>query len=73
MTPHPIAALLRKIRTDAGLSLDQAAKRTGMASAVIGSYERGDRRASLEQVDRVLGPYGYRLTVEPIAERGGAT
>lgn len=62
-TPHPLAVGLRKLRTERGWSLREAARQSGTPDVVIGSYERGDRVPSIERLDALLGVYGCRLAI----------
>lgn len=65
-TPHPVYALLRKLRRAKGLSLQQFEEQHGIAAVVVGSWERGDRKPSIDRVDEVLRIYGYELRAVPI-------
>jgi transcriptional regulator with XRE-family HTH domain len=64
--PHWIGPYLRGLRNKAGLSLDQFRQETGMPTAVIGSYERCERRITVARADDVLRFYGRQLTVVPL-------
>jgi transcriptional regulator with XRE-family HTH domain len=68
--PHPICARMRELRHAAGLTLNQIARKHDIPAVVVGSYERGDRQPNLNQADRVLRMFGYRLTIEPAAPGG---
>lgn len=63
--PHPICKQIRELRRAAGLSLTEAANRTGVPAIVLGSYERGDRKPPLTKVDEILAGYGYVLAAVP--------
>jgi len=64
--PHPLCALLRQLRTAAGLSLAQVEQEYGISAVVLGAYERGDRIPPLPKLERVLTCFGYRLDAVPI-------
>lgn len=64
--PHRLLAEARELREAARLSISKAAQLAGMPGSVLGSHERGDRRASLEQMDRTLAVYDRRLAIVPI-------
>ena len=63
--PDPIWVTFKERRTAAGHSLDAVAARTGIPASVIGSYERGQRRPSLNKARLVLATEGLTLTVVP--------
>lgn len=64
---HPVVAQLRELRKAAGLSLQQMERQHGIAAVVVGSYERGDRRPTVEAVQRLLDIYGHQLVAVPRA------
>lgn len=55
-TPHPFGQRFRALRRAKGLSLGrvEAATEGRWGSAVVGSYERDERHASLERADAYL-------------------
>lgn len=64
---HPIYVRLRQLRNARGWSLAQLERRhPDWNQIVVGSYERGDRRATVEVVDRLLQVYGCKLAVIPV-------
>ena len=65
----PIAVRMRAIRQSLGLTLDQAAAKTGIDAVVLGSWERGDRHPAVERIAYVLTVYGYHLAVVGPDER----
>ena len=71
-TMEEIGAHLRELRKAAGLSLPQAAARAGMATVVLGSYERADRRPGVDQLAKVYAAYGFELRPVPIGTPGEA-
>lgn len=64
-TMHPVIAKLRELRRAAGLSLQQVERSHGIKAVVIGSYERGDRRPTIDSLQQVLDIYGYQLVAVP--------
>lgn len=70
---HPVVAKLRDLRHAAGLTLEQVARVHGIPGVVLGSYERGDRRPSIDRVQEVLDIYGYDLIAVPKARPNGRT
>lgn len=64
--PHPICALLRRLRTEARLSLGQVQEQYGVSAVVLGSYERGDREPPIRKLDAMLRLFGYQLEAVPI-------
>lgn len=64
---HPVIAQLRDIRKAAGLSLQQLERQHGIKAVVAGSYERGDRRPSVDGLQVLLDVYGYQLVAVPRA------
>lgn len=53
--------LLRKARTEAGLTQEQLAERLGMGQAIVSNYERGERRLDLVELTQVLDGIGMPL------------
>ncbi len=49
---------LREQRKTSGLSLERAGALVRMPSAVLGSYERGDRAVTVENLHRIADAYG---------------
>jgi len=61
---HWIGPTLRELRQSMGLSLAQFEAKFGVSAVVFGSYERGDRRPSLEKADEILRTaFGKKLVV----------
>jgi len=61
---HWIGAKFRELRQAMGLSLSQFETKFGISAVVMGSYERGDRRPSLEKADELLRTaFGKKLIV----------
>ena len=63
----PICGVLLRLRALSGLSLRQVEDKSDgrWKAVVVGSYERGDRRPTVEQARALLGFYGYDLAVVP--------
>jgi predicted nucleotidyltransferase len=64
------ASLLRRARTEAGLSQSELARAAGVAQSVISAYENGRREPSLPQLERLVEATGHRLSVDVVD--GGA-
>lgn len=56
---------LRDLRQEAGYSLGGVQARTGFTAVSVGSYERCDRRPTVERADELLDFYGWQLCVVP--------
>ncbi|MER7278337.1 helix-turn-helix transcriptional regulator [Dactylosporangium sp. NPDC000244] len=65
-TADPLRTRLRELRTQHNLSLEGAARKSGLAAVVIGSYERGDRRPTPDALRKLLRVYGYKLAFVPV-------
>lgn len=66
MTTQPsIGQQIREMREQRGLSIAQLARQAGISQAALGSYERGDRRAPIHQLDKVLAVLDAQLAVVP--------
>lgn len=66
-TSSRIGEKLKEIRNLRGLSLKEVEARSKgrFKSVTVGSYERGDRRPTVPQVDELLAFYGYgRIKIE---------
>lgn len=71
---HPIALEMRRLRMqlpEASRSLSTREATTFIPAVVLGSYERGDRKVTLEQADKILAGYGKRLAVVDLNEPTG--
>lgn len=66
---------LRRLRHEKGLSLEEVARRIGMSFAALGAYERGERKPSMDRLERLarfydvsvdylLGRSEYRWSVD---------
>lgn len=54
---------MRGIRHRLGWSLQTAEQYTGLASVVVGSYERADRNPSLTNLRRWVEAFGHRIQI----------
>jgi transcriptional regulator with XRE-family HTH domain len=62
---HPVLVQLRQLRQATGLSLLKLEEKHGITAGVVGSWERGDRRPTVDALQRVLDVYGYDLVAVP--------
>ncbi len=53
--------LLRKARTDAGLTQEQLGERLGEPQSLISDYERGERRLDLIELNQICDAIGIGL------------
>lgn len=64
MTSNEVAGtLLRNARKRRGLTLDQLARRSGVAKSTLSLYENGRQQPSVAALDHLLGTLGVQLTV----------
>lgn len=62
-----IGEAVRRIRKEwLGISQSSYARMVGVSATTLGLLERDDGRATMETLQRVLKPLGYRLTIAPI-------
>ncbi len=59
------AALLERVRQQAGVSQEELASRAGTSRTTLSAYERGRKSPTLATVDRLLESVGFELTAEP--------
>jgi uncharacterized protein len=57
-------ALLRRIRTEAGMSQAELATRAGVTQSVISAYESGHRQPSVPALSRLVAAAGYELALD---------
>jgi transcriptional regulator with XRE-family HTH domain len=57
-------AVLRSVRTRAGLTQAELAARAGTSQATVSAYESGSKQPSLATFGRLLAAAGARLSVE---------
>lgn len=58
-----LSALLRRLRAQQGLTLQEASSRAEITIGYLSDLERGRTAPSLAALDRLLAIYGHRLTV----------
>jgi len=63
--PHPAYRRLRALRQERGWSIRRAASESGVSAARIGSYERGDRNATVDGVDEYAAAYQHHVELAP--------
>lgn len=56
----PFGAALRRLRTDRGYTIEEAAQRSGITANYLGDVERGQRNPTMKVVARILA--GLRVT-----------
>jgi transcriptional regulator with XRE-family HTH domain len=57
-----LAALLRQVRLDAGLTQLQLAEKIGQTQSYVSKYENGEQRLDLIELDAVCKAVGISLT-----------
>jgi transcriptional regulator with XRE-family HTH domain len=62
----PFGAVLRRLRTDLGLTIEEAAQRGGVTANYLGDVERGQRNPTMKVVARILA--GLRVSWGEFAE-----
>lgn len=62
MKKSALAALLRQIRLDAGLTQAQLASRIGQTQSYVSKYENGEQRLDLIELEAVCNAAGISLT-----------
>jgi DNA-binding XRE family transcriptional regulator len=60
---HPVVSTLRSERMALGLTLDQFARKVGYNRSIVGEWERGARRMSLDALQNVAQALGYDITL----------
>lgn len=68
----PAAMTLRRVRTRAGLSLRQLARRAGTSHSTLAAYESGRVTPGVETIDRIVRAAGFALDLEVSPRVGGA-
>lgn len=58
------AALLERVRQEAGLSQEELASRAGTSRPTLSAYEHGRKSPTLATVERLLDSAGFELTAE---------
>lgn len=64
---------LREFRKRAGLTLKQAAAKSGVSFSFISDIERGRTKPSFETLDLLMTTYGYGYSIALRPASGGAT
>ncbi|WP_165975224.1 helix-turn-helix domain-containing protein [Actinomadura rubrisoli] len=59
--PHPLVAELKSVREGAGLSVWEAARRAGLATAVVRDWESGRSEPTVVALEKYLAVFGRRL------------
>ncbi len=62
MKKRRLAALLRKIRTEASLTQAEVAARLGETQSYVSKYESGEQRLDLIEIEAVCEAVGIPLT-----------
>jgi transcriptional regulator with XRE-family HTH domain len=70
--PDSAAATLRRVRTRAGLSLRQLARRAGTSHSTLAAYEAGRVTPGVETIERIVRAAGFALDLEVSPRAGGA-
>lgn len=60
-----IATEIRRLRTAAGLSQTELARRAGTSQATLSAYESALKRPAVPTLERILAATGHRLAIEP--------
>ena len=63
VAPRGVMALMKLLRTDAGLSLTELAARAGMQKSSLSRLENEDRNPTVRTLERVAAALGKRLVV----------
>lgn len=66
--PSPVAALVRRARTDAGLTQAALAQATSIAQPNISDYESGKRSPTVRTLVTLVQACGFELTLRPVAD-----
>ena len=59
--PGTFGVLLRRLRTEAGLTQDELARRSGVGLRFVREVEQGKSTVRLDKVNQVLALFGYHL------------
>jgi transcriptional regulator with XRE-family HTH domain len=63
----PFGGVLRRLRQERGLTIEEAARRGGVTTNYLGDVERGQRNPTLRVVARILA--GLQVTWVEFAQR----
>lgn len=62
MKKQRLAALLREVRVEAGLTQAAVAKRIGQTQSYVSKYEQGEQRLDLLELQAVCNAVGIQIT-----------
>lgn len=71
MTPPNIGSVIRKVRLERGLSLDETARLTGVSKAMLGQIERGESSPTVSTLWKIST--GLRITFSALLDSGSGT
>ncbi len=60
-TPSGIAATLKELRSKAGLTQQESARRSGVGLRFVREVEQGKTTVRMDKVNQVLALFGYHL------------
>lgn len=63
-TPQQLRVILRALRQARGLTQAQLGERLGVSQKRIARIESAPEVTSFDQISRIVGALGYRLTIE---------
>lgn len=55
--------LIRRLRTDAGLSFKALAEKSGVSDSAILKWETGESSPNIDKLQKVLNALGYKLQI----------
>ena len=67
MSRSHLAALLRQIRLDAGLTQNQLAETLGQSQSYVSKYETGEQRLDLTELEAICA--GAGISLKTLVER----
>jgi uncharacterized protein len=62
------AGIIRRVRTAAGLTQTELARRVGTRQSAISAYERGQREPSVSTLERIVEAAGSSLILDTVAD-----
>jgi transcriptional regulator with XRE-family HTH domain len=65
---HVAADLIAEIRSTSGLNQAELARRSGLQSSVLSTYEHGRRQPSVAALARIARAAGLELEISPLAD-----
>jgi transcriptional regulator with XRE-family HTH domain len=63
-----VSELLERVRSDAGLSQEELARRAGTSRPTVSAYEHGRKSPTMATAARLLAHAGYELVAQPRIE-----